>query len=85
MMIGRRFLLIAIPLALLIPTAASQAASNGSWDARGQDCCIICPHLDHESRKTRSSATPLKARLSTFNTAKLRQPAFHSATGIIIT
>jgi hypothetical protein len=32
MMIGRRFLLIAIPLALLIPTAASQAASNGSWD-----------------------------------------------------
>jgi hypothetical protein len=32
MRIDRRFLLIAIPLALLIPAAAAAAAANGSWD-----------------------------------------------------
>lgn len=32
MTIGRRSLLIAIPLALLVSTTASQAGGNGSWD-----------------------------------------------------
>ena len=32
MRIDRRFILIAIQLALLIPVAAAAAAANGSWD-----------------------------------------------------
>jgi len=31
-MIGRRFLLVAIPLALVVSLAASRATPNGAWD-----------------------------------------------------